>query len=211
MKLYNYWRSSSSWRVRIALNFKGLDYDYIPVHLVKDGGEQRLDWFAKKNPAMQVPLLEVEHNGKSIALSQSMAILDFLEQSHPEPALLPADPYLRAHAVQLAELINSGTQPLQNLTVIQKFKAQGWDAKLWCQQAITTGLSAFEATLEHSGDFCVGDSPTWADACLIPQLYNARRFELDVSQWDKISAIEERALAHPAFAAAHPDQQPDAQ
>ncbi len=207
MKLYNYWRSSSSWRVRIALNFKGLDYEYIPVHLVKDGGEQRLDWFAQKNPAKQVPLLEVD----GIALSQSMAILDYLEQRHPDPTLLPEDAYMRAHAIQLAEIINSGTQPLQNLLVIQKFKAQGWDAKLWCQEAIIAGLAAFEATLEHNGDFCVGQSPTWADLCLIPQLYNARRFEVDVSQWEKISAIEERALAHPAFAAAHPDKQPDAQ
>ena len=207
MKLFGYWRSSSSWRVRIALAHKGLDYEYMAIHL-RDG-VQRESWFADLNAAKQVPLLQLSGGRR---LGQSMAILDYLERAHPEPALMPTDPYLRARAFQLAEVVNSGIQPLQNLAVIQKLKAMEQDAKAWCQQVISNGLDAFEATAaDVAGEFCVADQPSWADVLLVPQLYNARRFGLDVGTWPRIRAIEEKCLALPAFWDSRPEAMPDAE
>lgn len=212
MKLYSYWRSSSSWRVRIALELKRLEYEYAPVHLLEDGGHQHQDWFVQKNPIHQIPVLELEIDGLTCHIGQSIAILDFLEQAHPEPALMPADPFLRARAFQLAELVNSGIQPIQNLSVIQRLRELDIDAKTWCHDAIKTGLEAYESLAEGvAGRFSVGDQPTWADACLIPQMYNARRFGVDMSHLHGILAIEEAAFELDAFNAAHPDNQPDAQ
>ncbi len=210
MKLYGYWRSSSSWRVRIVLTHKGLTYDYAAVHL-RDG-VQRESWYRELNPAEQVPLLEVEIDGQTRRVGQSMAILDLLEQLHPQPALLPADPFLRARAIQLAEIVNSGTQPLQNLRVIQKLKALDQDAKAWCQDAISSGLGAYEASMRDvTGRFSVGDAPSWADAMLVPQLYNARRFSVDLALFPNILRVEANCLALEAFNLTAPERMPDAE
>lgn len=212
MKLYGYWRSSSSWRVRIALAYKELDVEQAPVHLVRDGGEQHSDWFRTLNPAEQVPVLEVEDDhGTPHRIGQSLAILAFLEERHPVPPLLPDDPFERARARQLAELVNSGIQPLQNLAVIQKLEAMEQDAKAWCRDFIERGLDAYEEILtESAGAYSVGDSPSWADACLVPQLYNARRFDLDLEAFPRILRVEEACMELDAFRNTHPDRQPDA-
>lgn len=212
MKLYGYWRSSSSWRVRIGLALKELDYTYDAVHLVEDGGQQHFDAYRQKNPMRQVPLLEWEEDGRVHRLSQSMAILEFLEERHPEPSILPGSPYQRARIRQLAEVVNSGIQPLQNLAVIQKLKGEtDADAKKWCADWIRRGLEAYEKMVaDEEGKFSIGDTPTIADACLIPQLYNARRFDVQLVDLKGVLAIEEACLGHRAFQVSHPDEQPDA-
>ena len=211
MKLYSYWRSSCSWRVRIALAHKGVEYEYAPVHLVREGGEQHLDAYQSLNTMAQVPTLEWDEAGETRSLSQSLAILSWIEARHPTPPLLPKDPYLAARAKALAELVNAGIQPLQNLSVIVALKAQGLDGRAFGKQAIARGLKALDrAVAETHGVFCVGDAPSWADVCLVPQLYNARRFEVDLADCPRLIAIEERCAVLPAFLAAHPDQQPDA-
>lgn len=211
MKLYSYWRSSSSWRVRIALELKEIDYEYHAVHLIEDGGHQHSDWFAEMNPAHQIPVLEVEIDGVRRHIGQSMAILDYLERVAPAPELLPEDPFLRSRAFQLAEIVNSGIQPIQNLSVILQLRSLDVDAKVWSHDAIASGLNAYESlAADTAGAFSVGDSPTWADLCLIPQMYNARRFDVDLSAFPTLLAIEEHAFELDAFNAAHPDQQPDA-
>lgn len=209
MKLYGYWRSSASWRVRIALNLKGLGYEYVPVHLVRDGGEQHGAAHQARNPMRQVPVLEVP-GGRMI--SQSLAILEYLEEVHPEPALLPADPLLRAKVRQIAETMNSGIQPLHNLAVLQHVQSLGADSMAWGAHWVNRGLQALEAAVsEHAGRFCVGDQPTFADACLVPQLYAARRFDADLSLAPTLLRVEEACAALEAFQKAHADNQPDAQ
>lgn len=226
MKLYSYWRSSCSWRVRIALQWKGLAHEIVPVHLLADGGQHRQAEFRAKNPMAQVPLLEVDQQGgqqggqqgadggqggKVQRIGQSMAILAYLEERFPEPALLPADPYLRARARQLADLVASGIQPLQNLSVTQYLDEHGQDSKEWLRHWVGRGILAFdETTRETRGAFCVGDQVSWADVCLIPQLYGARRFGIDLAQVPALLAIEERCQAMEAFRRASPDQQVDA-
>lgn len=212
MKLYGYWRSSSSWRVRAALAFKAVEYDYVAVHLVKDGGQQHSEVYRALNPMEQVPLLEIEVAGQVRRIAQSMAILEYLEEAYPSPALLPAAPFERARARQLAEIVNSGIQPLQNLTVIQKLRDElGLDAKAWCQEWIRRGLAAYEAQVEETyGGFSVGSDPSIADLCLVPQLYNARRFEVDLGPFALVRRIEEACLKLEAFQRSHPDRQPDA-
>ena len=210
--LYGYWRSSSSWRVRVALELKGLPYDNRPVHLIRDGGQQHVPAFGRKNAMNQIPVLEITDGPEVHHVSQSLAIMEFLEQRHPQVALLPGDALERAHVRQLSEIINAGTQPLQNLAVIQALRDElGQDHVAWCQRWIAKGLEAFEATLKaHDGSFCAGATPTMADACLIPQLYNARRFNLDLSQYPRLLRIEQACASLPAFERAHPDAQPDA-
>lgn len=214
LKLYGYWRSSSSWRVRAGLEAKGLEYEYVAVHLVEDGGQQHADDFVARNPMHQVPLLEAEVGGERHRIGQSLAILEFLEEMAPLPGILPADPVERALCRQLAEIINSGTQPLQNLAVIQHLRDElGVDHVAFCQRYIRKGLLAYQATLpEHAGPFSLpGMMPTVADMCLVPQLYNARRFSLEMSEFPRLLEIEARCMSHPAFERSHPDQQPDAQ
>jgi maleylpyruvate isomerase len=222
MKLYSYWRSTSSWRVRIALQWKGIAHEIVPVHLLADGGQQHQVEYRAKNPMAQVPLLEVDdqdgqggHGGavqRGVQrIGQSMAILAYLEERFPEPALLPGDPYLRARARQLAELVVSGIQPLQNLSVTQYLDQQGQDSKAWLRHWVGRGIVAFDETArETRGAFCVGDQVSWADVCLIPQLYSARRFGIDLAQVPALLAIEERCQAMEAFRRAGPDQQVDA-
>jgi maleylacetoacetate isomerase len=209
--LRGYWRSSSSWRVRIALHWKGLPFANVPVHLVQDGGRQHHADHRALNPLREVPVLLVD----GVPLTQSMAILEYLEEAHPEPALLPKDSVDRAKVRQLAEVVNSGIQPVQNLRVMQKLgRDHGWEkpAQLaWSRHWIAYGFTALEALVAESrGAFCVGDAVSFADLCLVPQLYNARRFAVDLAACPNLLAVEKNLEALPAFAAAHPDQQPDA-
>lgn len=212
MKLFSYWRSSSSWRVRTALAFKGLDYEYEAIHLLEEGGIQHTEAYKARNPMEQVPTLEVDIDGETRHLAQSMAILEFLEEQYPEPALLPDDAFLRARTRQLAEVVNSGIQPVQNLLLLQRLaKSFDVDAKAWCAPFIADGLAAYEKLArETAGSFSVGDEPTFADLCLIPQIYNARRFKVDLSEMELLLQIEQNCLELDAFQQAHPDQQPDA-
>jgi len=212
VKLYGYWRSSATWRVRVAMNHKQLSYEYQPVHLVQDGGKQNTDWYRGLNPMRTVPLLEWEESGELRRLSQSLPIIEFLDEKFPERPMLPRDPFQRARARMVAEMINSGIQPLQNLSVLQRIKGelQG-DDKAWAQHWIDRGLTAVETVLTGTaGVFCVGDQVSLADACLVPQLYNARRFGLDVNQYPTALRVEQACEALPAFQKAHPSQQPDA-
>lgn len=211
MKLYSYWRSSCSWRVRIALAYKEIDYEYVPVHLVKDGGEQHQEDYLALNHMAQVPTLSWEEAGDTRVLTQSLAILHYLERTYPEPALLPSEPHLAARAIALAELINAGIQPLQNLATLQELKARGLEAKPFGREMIRRGFVALEAELaSEPGDFCVGDEPTWADLCLVPQLYNARRFDVELETFPRILEVESRCFQLAPFLDAHPDVQPDA-
>ena len=209
--LRSYWRSSCSWRVRIALNLKGIIYETVPVHLVKDGGEQHGATHQAVNPMRELPVLLV--NGEPIA--QSMAILEYLEETHPTPALLPKDALSRARVRQMAELINSGIQPIQNLRVMQRL---GRDFSLekpaqveWSKGWIKFGFDALHRLVDtHRGQYAFGDEVSFVDLCLIPQIYNARRFNVDMAQYPHFLEIEQALAEIPAFANAHPDKQPDA-
>ena len=213
MKLYSYWRSSASYRVRIALHYKSIAFDYVPIHLLKDGGEQHGDAYRAKNPMEQVPILEIEENGTLRRLGQSLAIIEWLEESFPAPPLLPANRYLRARTRQLAEIVNSGIQPFQNLTMRALIKNElGGDDVVIARRFIEKGLHAY-ATLaaDVAGEFSVADAPTMADACLIPQLYSARSLLVDLDQFPLLLRIEKNCRQLEGFQAAHPDKQMDAQ
>jgi maleylpyruvate isomerase len=208
--LHSYWRSSASHRVRIGLGLKQLPYDYVAVNILK--GEQHADAYRAKNPMAQVPTLEVtEDDGTRFALTQSLAILAYLDERWPDPPLLPRDPLLRARTRALAEIINAGVQPLQNTGTLRKIKALGADEAAWIRPIIADGLAAFaQIAAEVSGTFSVGNSPTLADCCLVPQLAGARRFQVDLEPFPKLLAIEAHCLPLPAFADAMPHHQPDA-
>jgi len=206
MKLYAYWRSSASWRVRIALNLKGLDYDIQPVNLLD--GEQRGEPHRARSPLGQVPVLELDDGSQ---LTQSLAIVRWLDQVRPAPPLVPRDPLQGARAWALAEVVNAGIQPLQNLHVLKALTAAGVDRKAWGQRVIHDGLVALQQlAAPHAGSFLLGDEPSVADLCLVPQLYNARRFEVDLSDLTLLCEVEARCAELDAFARAHPDRQPDA-
>ncbi len=213
LTLYSYWRSSAAYRVRIGLNLKGLDYAIVPVHLVRDGGQQHAPAYAALNPQELVPALR---DGDRV-LTQSLAILEYLEETHPQPALLPADAAGRARVRALAQLVACDIHPLNNLRVLQFFD-QEWNVPQaerdeWILHWMRTGFAAMEASLAASaqgGRFCHGDAPGLADCCLVPQLYNARRFHLDMEAFPTLRRIEAACLALPAFDAARPENQPDA-
>ncbi len=210
LSLYSYWRSSSAWRVRIGLGLKGLAYQYRPVNL--QAQEQFGAAHRTRNPAAQVPVLEVEEDGRRVHLAQSMAILEWLEERHPSPPLLPEDPWGRARVRTLAELVNSGIQPLQNAVVLRTLKERwpGYE-KEWAARFIRSGLEALEPLVAAgAGRFAHGDLPGLADCYLVPQLYNARRYAVDVAPYPTLRRVEEACAALPAFQAAHPDRQPDA-
>jgi maleylpyruvate isomerase len=206
MKLYGYWRSSATWRVRIGLSLKGITYETVPVHLVH--GDQRSPDHRARNPLAQVPVLELEDGTR---LTQSLAILSYLDARFSSPPLLPSEPLARARAWEAAEIINSGIQPLQNMGVLQDVEALGGDRTAFGRRAIERGLAALEAiTSRFESRFLVADFPTVADICLVPQLYNARRFHVDLAPFPRLTDVESRCIEWPAFAAAHPDVQPDA-
>lgn len=211
--LHSYWRSSAAYRVRIGLNLKGLRYDIAPVHLVRDGGEQRTPAFAGANPQKLVPVLQ---HGKRM-LRQSMAILEYLDEMWPDPPLLPATARERQRVRALAQLVACDIHPLNNLRVLRHFENE-WNVPqperdVWVRHWIVEGFDAFEALLQNhpaTGSFCDGQAPTIADCCLIPQVYNARRFGVDLTPYPTIQRIEAACLALPAFDAARPERQPDA-
>lgn len=210
MKLYSYWRSSSAWRVRIVLGFKQVPCTLVPVHLLANGGEQNSPDFLGWNPMAQVPVLEVDTPDGPFRITQSMAILEYLEELHPTPPLLPRDPLLRARARQLAEVVNSGIQPLQNMKLQRETQTRGIDPVPLVTTFIDTGLKALEIMARASaGRYLVGEDVTFADVLLIPQLYNARRFSLDVEAYPTLRRVERACEGLPAFMAAHPNAQPD--
>ena len=209
--LHSYWRSSASHRVRIGLGLKHLAFEYVGVDIL--AGAQKAEDYRAKNPMAQVPTLEItEDDGTRIALTQSLPILEYLDERWPDPPLLPRDPYLRAKARGLAEIVNAGIQPMQNTTTTRRIKKLGGDDVAWVQPFIADGLAAFARVVEETaGEFCVGDSPTIADCCLVPQLASARRYRVELGPaLERLLAIEARCLALPAFAYAMPERQPDA-
>jgi maleylpyruvate isomerase len=213
LTLLGYWRSSASYRVRIGLGLKGLPYEYVAVNLVAPGGgEQLAEPYRARNPMGQVPTLLVEEaDGATATLRQSLPILEYLDERWPDPPLLPADRTRRAHARALAEVVNSGIQPLQNLSVTRRLAALGVDDKAWIRAVVADGLVALERQVaDTAGRFCVGDHPTVADCCLVPQLYSARRFGVDLAPCPTLTRIDAACAELAAFAAAHPDRQPDA-
>jgi len=212
---YDYWRSSSAWRVRIALKIKQIAVERRAVNLAPQGepGAQHSAEFRALNPMSQVPVLVIEGApGPPRTLTQSMAILEYLEERFPSPPLLPADPWLRARVRQLGEMVNAGIQPLQNLSLLQRLRESGVaEPKELARRYIAGGLDAIEAVAgETAGRFLVGDEPTLADLYLIPQLYAARRFNVDLSVLPRLLQVEASCVALPAFTEAHPDVQPDA-
>jgi maleylacetoacetate isomerase/maleylpyruvate isomerase len=208
MKLYTYWRSSAAWRVRIALNLKNLSYEHAPVHLVR--GEQRSDAFRGINPNAVVPALELDD---SRVLTQSLAIIEYLEERHPLPALLPADPPRRAEVRGAALLIACDIHPLNNLRVTEYLKGRLGhsqdEAVAWMQHWMRAGLEAYQRSIDSAGRFSFGDAPGLADLCLVPQIYNARRWGLDLADLERLAAIDAAAAALPAFQAAAAAAQPD--
>lgn len=209
MRLYSYFRSSASYRVRIALAHKNIPYELVPVSLLEDA--QRSAEHLARNPLGQVPVLEVESEGTRVHLAQSVAIIEYLEEVQPEPALLPKSPLLRARARELAEMVNAGIQPLQNTSVVKHVAEQlKGDRDAWTRHFMTVGLTALEARArETSGRFLVGDEPSIADVFLVPQLFAARRFQVSLEPFPLLSAIDARARELPRWELAHPDRQPD--
>jgi maleylpyruvate isomerase len=209
MILHGYWRSGAAWRTRIALALKGLEYDQQGVDLRT--GAQRSDAFVALNPQGMVPALEVD----GAVLTQSPAILEWLEETHPLPPLLPADPVARAQVRAMAALIGCDIHPLNNLRVgkalRESFGADQAAVDAWAERWIASGFAAMEAlVVRHGAGWCFGDVPTLADCYLIPQIYSARRFNVPLDAFPRLLAVDSAAAAHPAFAAAHPDRQPDA-
>jgi maleylpyruvate isomerase len=214
MKLYNYFRSSASFRVRIALGLKNLPYEYRAVHLTRGGGEQFAPEFRALNPQGLVPVLV---DGGAL-LTQSLAILEYLEEVHPDPPLLPKSARERARVRELALSLACEVHPLNNLRVLSYLASElgaTQEAKSkWYRHWIALGLGPLEAQVAkspHTGRFCHGDTPSLADCCLVPQLFNARRFECDLSSYPTLLAIERRCNELPAFRDAAPDRQPDAE
>lgn len=211
--LYSYFRSSASYRVRIALHLKGQSYDTVPVHLLNNGGEQFAPAFSALNPQSLVPVMEEE--GRHI--TQSLAILEYLEERFPTPALLPVGLLDRAHVREIALAIACDIHPLNNLRVLRMLKSElGVSDEVkqqWIQHWVKLGFAALEQQLAASpqrGRFCFGDMPTMADCCLIPQIFNARRFEVDMTPYPTLVAIEEACAGLEAFQLAQPSAQPDA-
>lgn len=214
LRLYSYWRSSAAYRVRIGLNLKGLRYETVPVHLVRDGGEQHQAEYAALNPQQLVPTLT--HGVRVIR--QSLAILEYLDEAWPSPRLLPMTARDRARVRSLAQLVAADIHPLNNLRVMRYFE-QTWSVPQaerdeWVKHWIVEGFDAMEALLANdaaTGTYCHGQTPGLADCCLVPQVFNARRFGVDMAAFPTIARIEQACLELPAFADARPEKQPDAQ
>ena len=214
MKMYDYFRSSAAYRVRIGLNLKGLAYEAVPVHLTRDGGEQLKPAYRAVNPAALVPALE---DGGAV-ITQSLAILEYLDETHPNAPLMPRDALGRARVRALALSIACDIHPLNNLRVLRYLVKQGGlteEAKnAWYVHWVQEGFGALEELLASSSDtgpFCHGDTPTIADCLLVPQVFNASRFGIDLTPYPTIVRIDAACQAVPAFAAAHPAKHPDAE
>lgn len=212
--LYGYFRSSAAYRVRIALNLKGIAYEQRPVHLLRDGGQQLKDDFKRLNPQGLVPVWD---DGK-VKLAQSLAIIEYLDETSDGICLLPDDPALRASVRQFALAIACDVHPVANLRVLKYLSQElgvSDDAKnRWIRHWITSGLQALEAGLasrERQGQFCFGDHPTMADCCLVPQLFNARRFGVPLDNYPILTSVDASCQAIDAFQRAHPQVQPDAE
>lgn len=212
MKLYNYFRSSASFRVRIALALKGLPYDYVAVHLAR--GDHKLPEFAQLTPDPLVPLLELDEGQR---LHQSLAIMEYLDEAHPTPALLPADTFGRARVRALALAVACEIHPLNNLRVLKYLvKDMGLSEEQknkWYAHWVRQGLEAFDQQLAYSpeGRFCHGDTPGMADCVLIPQVFNAQRFNVPLEGLDRVQAVFDACMALPAFAQTQPSACPDAE
>ena len=211
MQLYTYFRSSAAYRVRIALNLKGLEAKHIPVHLVNNGGEQHSEMFRRVNPGELVPAL-IEDD---FTLTQSLSMIEYLEEKFPEPPLLPKDLQQRALIRAFSLNIACDIHPLNNLRVLQylskTLNASDEQQTEWYRHWVITGLKALEAQLTHSnGQFCFGDQPSLADCCLIPQVYNAKRFNIDLSDFPKIESIYAHCNSLDTFQKAAPEAQLDA-
>lgn len=210
MKLHNYFRSSASFRVRIALELKGLPYDYIPVHLVK--GEHKQEKYAAVSASMLVPTLETD-SGE--LLGQSMAIIEYLDETHPEPRLLPTEATERAHVRALAQLIACDIHPLNNLRVLRylvhELKVDEEAKNTWYRHWVREGMLAFERELARlpASTYSFGDTPTLADCCLVPQVFNGKRFNVDFSGLPRTMAAFDACMQLPAFQKAQPSSCPD--
>jgi maleylacetoacetate isomerase len=211
MKLYSYFRSSAAYRVRIALNLKGIAFETVSVHLVKDGGHNRRPEYRAINPQMRVPAL-VTDVGE--VLIQSLAIIDYLDETHPDPPFLPKDPIARAKARALADIVACDIHPLNNTSPLRYLKRQLHQEQsaidAWYHHWVTEGFEALEALVAPL-PYCCGSAITIADIFLVPQVYNARRLKVPLDAFPKIIAIEAACLALPAFERARPENQPDAE
>jgi maleylacetoacetate isomerase len=206
MRLYSFATSSASYRARIALHLKGLPFETVTVNLI--GGEHRLSAYREINPHGRVPALELDDGS---VISQSLAITDYLEQVYPRPPIYPADPVIRARALAVALTVAADIHPLNNVITMNYLRDEmGQDQAArdrWYAMWVRNGLAAIEEMID--GDrYCFGDAPTVADVCLVPQVFNARRYKIDISDLRKVLAADEAARALPAFAAAHPERQP---
>jgi maleylpyruvate isomerase len=211
VKLYSYFRSSAAYRVRIALNLKGLAYEMVPIHLTKDGGQQRKPEFVAINPQKRVPALELPGGG---VLTQSLAIIEYLNDIHPEAPLLPTDALKRAKVRAIAQMVACDIHPLNNLIVLQYLKRtlkhEQPDIDAWYHHWVTDGFTAIESMLAPDPYAC-GAHVTLADICLVPQVANARRFKVPLDKFPKIVAVDAACLKLPAFDKARPENQPDAE
>jgi len=212
MRLYSYWRSTAAYRVRIALNMKGLNYETVPVHLLEDGGQQHAPDYVALNPSHLVPTLVLDDG---TPLTQSLAICEYLDITNPEPPLLPSDPIERAHVKAAALVLAADVHPVNNLRVVQhleaRFGASREDSAEWMRHWTGKGFDALQQMVRDDTPFAFGDAPGFADICLVAQYYNARRWDLDLTPYARLTEIEQNCLALPAFDAARPENQPDAQ
>jgi maleylacetoacetate isomerase len=206
--LYSAWRATAPYRVRIGLKLKGVDYDYVALDLIK--GDQREPEYRAVNPQGLTPALDI---GGQV-LTQSLAILEWLEETRPEPAILPKDPLQRAVVRAMADIVACDIHPLNNTRVGRELHKRGVDQEgilAWTQRWIKDGFDTLEPMIaKHGKGFAFGETPSLADCCLIPQVYSANRYEVDLSPYPAIRAVNDRAAEHPAFQAAHPNKQPDA-
>jgi maleylacetoacetate isomerase len=211
LKLYSFFRSGAAYRARIALAIKGIPYETVGVHLSRDGGEQHKPAYRTVNPQGRVPALELEDG---TIITQSLAIIDYLEAVHPEPPLYPKDPLARAKVLSVALTICADIHPLQNTSTVNyladRLKVGKDDIQAWYQHWIGMGLAVVEKKIEGKA-FAFGTEPTIADVCIVPQLATARRVGVDLSAFPKVLAVDAHATEHPAFVKAHPVNQPDAE
>jgi len=209
--LYNYFRSSAAYRTRIALNLKGLPYDSEAVHLTRNGGVQFSAEFRQINPQARVPALKLDDGD---ILLQSLAIMEYLEETHPQPPLLPKDPAMRAHVRAVAQIISCDIHPLNNVAVLsylrQHLKQDETAVNAWYHHWVVAGFDAIEKLIKP-GKFAFGDSVTLADVCLVPQVFNAMRFKVPLDKYPKILAAFAACESIPAFEKAKPENQPDAE